>query len=382
MEPLVRLYFDGIIPNHIYPLLEEFNFEMSNFQDCDYLISCKFYAETTSDPKIIQSNLSYYEKIYKKVIVFLICDWTNEFDIPYNVLLFRTSLYKTKKHFNEFLLPYVWEEITEPFKVLKKTKKPIVGFCGRVDQHREKLINGLENNEHIEKNFILKKEYWGGNPHNINLIEQFTKNVILSHFTVCNRGNGNYSMRFYQVLSAGRIPVLIDTDLIFPFEDKINWRKIIIIGSDENEVINMILKWWAKKDIEEIQRKCKEVYETYFNRKNFLKIIFDGFCEKNKNNNFSFPHNFDPNVYGKYKDLHGLNMSNLVKHYIEHGKLEGRLYKLPINFDLNFYRKYNRDLVHLGNDQLIEHYIYNGRKEKRIYCSKMIEKDNDVINIL
>lgn len=364
----IKLYFDGLIPNHIYPLLEEIDFELTTFENSDFLISCKFYAENTYSTKIIQDNLSSYQKIMKKVIVFLICDFADNFYIPNNVLLFRTSIYKSHKKFNEFLLPYVLEEIDRPFTILNKTKLPIIGFCGRVDNHRKKLIEKLQNTPKVKLNFNLKTEFWGGNPHNKDLINEFTNNIINSHFTVCNRGNGNYSMRFYQVLSAGRIPILVDTDSILPFNDKINWNEIIIIGKNEDDVINKLFEWWKEKDIEELQKKCKNIYDTFFDKRFFLKNIFEGFYDiNNSNNNFSFPIDFDFNIYSKYNDLGNMDASSLIKHYSENGMNENRIYKLPDNFNINYYRINNRDIVNFNYDEIITHYVNFGYQEGRKY---------------
>lgn len=356
----VKLYFDGIIPNHIYPLLEELDFELSNFENCDFLISCKFYAETTHSTKIIQDNLSYYKNIMKKIIVFLICDFADDFYVPNNVLLFRTSIYKSHKKFNEFLYPYVYEEVNRPFSVLHKTKLPIIGFCGRVDNHRKKIIEKFQNTKNVTLNFNLKNDYWGGDPHNQDLINQFVNNIINSHFTICNRGNGNYSMRFYQVLSAGRIPILIDSDTLLPFDNFINWNEIIIIGNNEDEVINKLFEWWATKDIEEIQRKCKNIYDTFFDRRFFLKNIFDKY-------NLLFPLGFDFNIYSKHNDLQNMNASSLIKHYLENGNKENRIYKLPDDFNPNWYRRYNRDIINFNYDEIIKHYVNFGHKESRKY---------------
>lgn len=67
-------------------------------------------------------------------------------------------------------------------------------------------------------------------------------------------------MRFYQTLSAGIKPILTNTDMIFPFEDEIEWHSIVIIGENENDVINKVLDWWKNRNIEEIQIKCKKMY--------------------------------------------------------------------------------------------------------------------------
>ena len=150
-----KLYFDDNIPTHRIQLIESYNFEMSSFEDCDFIISCKFYAETTNSVKKIQDNLNSYLTIYKKVIVFLICDFADNFVVPKNVLLFRTSVYKSKIRNNEFILPYVWESfLYKPFKVLKKEDYPIVGFCGRVDKYREGIIKAIQNDKIIKTVYV------------------------------------------------------------------------------------------------------------------------------------------------------------------------------------------------------------------------------------
>jgi hypothetical protein len=368
-ENIPKLYFDGNIPNHIIPLIQDYNFEMSSYNDCDFVISCKFYAETTNSTKKIQDNLNSYLNIYKKVIVFLICDFADDFFIPSNVFLFRTSIFRSRRKKNEYVLPYVWESfLYKDFIPFKKDDYPIVGFCGRVDKHREALIKAIQNDIIIKNNFILKKEYWGGKPHDPKLISDFVKNIENSHFTICNRGNGNYSMRLYQTLSLGRIPIIIDTDQIFPFDNEINWNEIAIIGRDEKEVIIKIKYWWVNYDIEEIQLKCKNIFEKYFNSSTFLGNIIDGFYNNNNNTNkFIFPIDFDLEVYKKYNDLKDLNSDQLINHYINFGNKENRLYKLPEEFNVNTYRILNPDISNLNYEQLIEHYVNFGKKENRNY---------------
>jgi hypothetical protein len=361
---MIKFYFDDIIPNHIYSIVYHFNYKLTSIHDCDYIISCKFYAETTNNIKTIQNNLDSYQNVNKKVIVFLICDFADNLHIPYNVILFRTSMYKSQKKFNEFLLPYVWEDIDTVVEPLDRSNSelPIVGFCGRVDMYREKLVNALQNSNQVKCNFILRKDFWGGDPHNPNLFTEFINNIISSHFTVSNRGNGNYSMRFYQVLSAGRIPILTDSDLIFPFDDEIPWHNIAIIGKNEEDVINKISEWWRSKDIIIIQKKCKEIYNNFFDRRVFLQKIFDNIINK-----YVIPMNFEPNIYNKYFDLKGMNCHQLLIHYIKNGKNENRIINLPENFDFNKYQKNYSDLINLNYEQLISHYVNFCVKENRKY---------------
>jgi hypothetical protein len=52
---------------------------------------------------------------------------------------------------------------------------------------------------------------------------EFVRNVIDSDYVACVRGGGNFSLRLYETLCCGRIPIVIDTDCVLPFADSIDW---------------------------------------------------------------------------------------------------------------------------------------------------------------
>jgi hypothetical protein len=361
----LKIHIDG---NNLNYITENINLILTSFEECDFILSSKFNWGLYDD-NLIQNNLNYYRNLPKNVIIFLISDTTSKFNIPYNVTLFRTSLYKTTQSNNEFLLPYVWEKIEKPFTILSKTEKPIIGFCGNVDQYRESLINTLQKNNNLQKNFLLRNQFWGGKPNDPILFEEFTNNILNSHFTICNRGRGNFSMRFYQTLSAGRIPILTDTDMVFPFEDEIDWDSIIIIGKNDNDVINKVLDWWINRDIEKIQIRCKEVYDNFCEKKIYFNKIFENIEKNIKSikNIKNIKNDFDINIYSLYNDLQYLNNNDLINHYYTYGEKEKRLCKLPNNFNVNIYKKNNDDLKNFNNNDLIKHFINHGFNEGRIY---------------
>jgi hypothetical protein len=273
----IRIYIEYDIQNSLY-IHKYFTNSIceitENISDCNYILSSKI-PWGNCDPIYIQNVLNSYHNITKKVLIFLISDTCLSFNIPNNVLLFRTSIQKSLHTKNEFILPYIWEGIEENYDTLTKTEKPFVGFCGLNNMHRYELLNELYNNSYIQTNFIIRDQFWGGNPHFPPLIKEFQENIINNHFTVCNRGAGNFSMRFYQVLSIGRIPILIDTDMIFPFEKEIPWDNIIIRGKNSSEVIHKLFDFWYKKDIISIQNQCKYIYDTYFSPLSFCKILMN-----------------------------------------------------------------------------------------------------------
>jgi hypothetical protein len=370
---MIKIYFDYNIPDYILYLTKNLKFEMSSYDKCDYIISCKLKNTYLNNHKEIQNLLNYYSKESKKIIFFLISSIDNTFNIPYNVLFIRTSLFKSKKKINEFSLPIIWNLYNEnKFKSIKITNFPIIGYYGKINKFNENLIKILQKTDNIITNFNFKSELQLDNDLNneIDIIEEnnLIKNIEDSHFYLCLKENSNFPSKLYKALSLGRIPIILDNNFYLPYEGEIDWSEIAIIGKDEKEITNKLKIWWIEKDIICVQNKCKEISNKYFNVNTYLENLFLNLYDQyNIYNSFSFPFDFDIDIYNKYNDLKNLSYSDLIKHYLENGQKEGRIYKLPLNFNVNNYRTKNPDLISFNYDELIKHYIYNGYKEKRIF---------------
>jgi hypothetical protein len=54
---------------------------------------------------------------------------------------------------------------------------------------------------------------------------EYVDSVFGCDYALCVRGAGNWSFSFSEALSAGRIPVLIDTDSVLPLSDEVDWER-------------------------------------------------------------------------------------------------------------------------------------------------------------
>lgn len=261
-NPLCMIRFDTDSPPDY--LLSKINLPtIPTTPSKNIIISTKLkWGET--DSNLIQNTLLSYASIDATVFVFLVTDNSNAFFVPANVFFYRTSILKSQKVSNEFLLPYVWECCDAPFDPLPKYDKPVVGFCGLISQHRVKTLKTIYNSPQITSNFIVRNQFWGGRPHAPDLVNDFLENIRNSHFTVCNRGAGNFSMRFYQTLACGRIPVLLNTDMILPFDDCIDWNSIIVFADSDEVLVDKLLHYWETRDIIMMQHKCRQIFDEYF----------------------------------------------------------------------------------------------------------------------
>jgi hypothetical protein len=160
----------------------------------------------------------------------------------------------------------------------------------------------------------------------------------------------------------------------------------------------------SKKQIEDIQQWFIDKYvinfikdvDNFENNKNtlsfykyimILKSTEEGKLSTEKQvNDFVEDVNFDIEYYSDNNpDLYDMSYLELIYHYKNHGKKEGRVCSKKINdsvdeldFDVEYYRNIYEDLKHFSCDELIHHYKNHGEKEGR-FCSK--KKINDFVDV-
>ena len=208
-----------------------------------------------------------------------------------DVTVFRTSFYRSTKAPNETALPG-WSIDSGSFAQREKGNDPIVGFCGCYTNNMQRYLSlkSLDQDERIKTNFILHDHAWGAknlsdvsnidNDYRQTVREAFMNNMLESDYILCARGQGNYSYRIYETLSAGRIPVIIDTDVVLPHDEILNWKDISIwVPQDQVEQASDFVYSFhnniSSKEFIDLQAKCRMVYEDYIRPTEFYKTWFN-----------------------------------------------------------------------------------------------------------
>ena len=146
---------------------------------------------------------------------------------------------------------------------------------------RFNILKNIENNKNLHTNFIYREKYRAGFK---NLDEkkrttiEYYDNILSSDYIICIRGTGNFSIRLYETLMMGRIPIFIDTDCLLPFTDKINWEKHIIQinWSDINNLPQIILNFHnniSDSNFKKQQKKNRELWLEKLNPSWLLQNI-------------------------------------------------------------------------------------------------------------
>lgn len=215
----------------------------------------------------LQYHANLAEQLNKPIFIFSCGDFTDSIRFDSRIWVFRQSLYKSSKGIRDISIPTTTEDPPQELLFIRnKDKKPIVAFCGMggfnsvrswVKYHSENLfyeciaffkpkmlakklgvywrramMRSCEHSSLVGTNFIVRRSF-SGHAKSIELDpaqarREYLETTANSDFILAPKGDGNYSNRFLKTLAFGRIPVIVDTDIVLPLEDEIDYSKIIV----------------------------------------------------------------------------------------------------------------------------------------------------------
>jgi hypothetical protein len=87
-----------------------------------------------------------------------------------------------------------------------------------------------------------------------------------------------FSIRLFETLSLGRIPILIDTDVVLPYEFAIDWNKYCIFANESTiGSIGRRVKEFhhnlGKEQFKNLQVACRDLYEQWLSPSGFFRHL-------------------------------------------------------------------------------------------------------------
>ena len=213
----------------------------------------------------------------KPVILFAF----NDFEIiikckSHPTIVYRTGVSRFWKLPNEFVLPFLWIDQPGTFNIRGRRDKPVVGFCGTLLRRRSRRVtlNRFRADGRFLCEFIIRDKFNAEGLPPDEAARAFVENIENADFVVCDRGRGNWTIRIYEALSRGRIPVLYDTGGALPTIGAGTWDDAIVTARTRRTLIARTMQVW-RGDLEARQAYCRSVWADNFSVNGFANRFSD-----------------------------------------------------------------------------------------------------------
>ena len=217
---------------------------VDNVEKADYLLIPHNYSKIKLKKLYIENFVRLSRQYNKKIIIFAYGDYSGRVNIP-NSIIFRSSEYRSELTDNEIIIPAYSEDLGELYGFDLRNKigdrKPVIGFCGwagfstlkqtikthikdivvtgrgvcirqkNVSAHkngvfmRKKILTILDKVLQVKTNFIVRTSFSRRkttielDPHEAR--KEYIQVLKDSDFGLAVKGDGNFSVRFYEILS-------------------------------------------------------------------------------------------------------------------------------------------------------------------------------------
>ena len=267
--------------------------QLTSVEDCDYVLLPFKWRTTELNPIDGRPSAEPYIKLAKdhgkKLLVLFEDDYAGVLNLtPDEGIILRTSFYRSTKKENEFALPVFRCDRFDGDYIKKKPDRPAVGFCGFFNSQahgtRRYALHRLESDGRIDTDYIIRDYFWAHGIDKNTAVSDHYSNIKRNIFTLCSRGAGNHSMRLYEVLSMGRIPIQVDTDCVYPFENVIDWNDhcVMVPEKDIHNISDFVLDFYNSKSEDELldmQKTNRKIWEKYLSPLGFIKNVREAFCD-------------------------------------------------------------------------------------------------------
>jgi hypothetical protein len=283
------------------------------------------YSVNTYVSERKQFLLTKYNELAEKfgifVYAFISGDWGYKYKEFERLIYFRMGGLRTQlSQRNQGFPVTITDRYQSPegFEIREKQKLPLIGFCGHASlstgkrlkemlkfqiantkrllnnakgtnlepvfpsaYNRARLLKKLEESGKLRTNFIYREHYRAGAKTEIErdrTTQEYFDNIKNSDYVFCLRGGGNFSVRLYETLMMGRIPVFINTDSLLPFTDKIHWKKHVVWveWKDRYDLVDRVIDFHnqlSNEQFKELQINNRELWRKTLSVKGILDTL-------------------------------------------------------------------------------------------------------------
>ncbi|HTW93641.1 MAG TPA: hypothetical protein VMD30_02530 [Tepidisphaeraceae bacterium] len=180
---------------------------------------------------------------------------------------------------------------------MRRTMYRLMGRAEKVAglELRSSILKRLRKSPRVLTQFICRSAYFAGaigrfhrNPAAQALAwNEYRENLFSCDYTLCVRGAGNFSYRFYEVLAGGRIPLFVNTRCVLPFPDQIEWqRHCVWVEEDQLDRIGDKLADFhaalSPQQFVELQQANRRLWEEKLSPLGFYRTLLTGVSEESR----------------------------------------------------------------------------------------------------
>lgn len=295
---------------------------------CVLAVSWKYTRGNEQVRAFAQNEIDEAQRLGKKIILFFDSDHDEPMNWPAHAVVFRFSLYSDTRQPNEFAIPTFSQDFLEKnfngqLRLRPKTDVPSVGFCGyapplgcRMSRRtlrevarylgfraglfkrrrefiahaaRVQAIRHLRRTPGVDGRFILRDQFafnrWGvlqpgGSPESAaQQRREFIENLDTCDYALSVRGLANCSIRFYEAISLGRIPLFINTQCVLPYDQWVDWQAACLWVEEADLPVlgQRVLESHAALTPEafaEKQKLCRALFEKWIRPEGFFRELW------------------------------------------------------------------------------------------------------------
>lgn len=314
-----RLFLKEIMAQYTEP----FFYITEHPEEADFFaIPFEYFFVEKYNPDYLTRVYDAAKKTGKKVLLFDYTDYSDRTPkLPSHAILFRVATYKHHKLKNEIIMPYFVEDLGTRYAICPKEKgiPLVVGYCGQtrflnnfikvkavIKRIAYSLVlyskHDVQPKTHVRGIFwrnialqalraggitsqIIERSFYSLHSFGVSLNQNeirkdYMENLRECDLALCIRGDANASQRFYETLSASRIPLFLDTDCVLPLEEIISYDDFIIRVSANNaaHISEYVHSFETKcSSAQFLEKEChaREAYEKYLRIDRFFSLVFN-----------------------------------------------------------------------------------------------------------
>ena len=124
---------------------------------------------------------------------------------------------------------------------------------------RKKVVGAVRNAPQLQAHIKERGEFFSLSPETkLGFRKEYLQGIQDNAYLLCVRGDANTDFRTNEVLAAGRIPVIIDTDLLLPPLSGMQWEdfSVMVPFRQINDIGRIVSEFHNRLTEDEFQHKC------------------------------------------------------------------------------------------------------------------------------